>query len=185
MNHSFGFEKGQLIEIRFDVDHPHGNATMRLRGIRVIKDTLAHIGAKSNDDVAYTYAMLDENNDGLLSFTGSNLATPEQASVAFEAYHIMAEHSKNHHTSSTPFILKRLEEIADITGDSWLENTVYLVREGHLTEASSQLVDPIEWVHHCSVFCDRSKYREDLLCEKMWEKYRNELHYIGRKLQVA
>jgi len=111
-NPSFGFQDGQLVEIRFDVEHPHGHALMRLRGSQVVKSALAHIGARSSDDVASAYAMIDDSQGNFLTLTGSKLATADQAHSALETFRVMADHEQNYAAGSEA--LKRIAQIKNL-----------------------------------------------------------------------
>lgn len=97
---SYGFDAGKLVELRFNVEHSRGSSTLRLRGMKPITDAIAHIGARSNDDIERAYACIDDCHIGYLEMCGSNLVNANQAISALETYAVMAEHSGLSHAAA-------------------------------------------------------------------------------------
>lgn len=87
-NLTFGFECGELVEIRGDVIvKNHGEAMIRIRGKEDVRQALHYIGARSSNDLSRIYVNVSNENFSTLTLNTPSLATHRQVANAYELFY--------------------------------------------------------------------------------------------------
>lgn len=87
-NLTFGLDRGQLVELRFEVALQGGQRVLlRLRGTEQVTKTLQKLGARSDNDVRQAYVCYNVNKPlHLLTISEDSLMTPVQAITALKLH---------------------------------------------------------------------------------------------------